>query len=784
MITFRSTSLPIPPFVVFGRHTFKAEIDDEISFAIGEPVVVVQKDEGYNDGWWKGLNMRGFSGLFPCSFITFENIAGIDISALPHVRAALSAGSIAASNQSSIQDAQVAATTSAHNSPVATHTIPAMTSTAIGKLQTAAYDTDDSNSLFKSINDHMDQLHIVGLKNSVDSPTSDHQTKTPQLSRSATHTSPITLNTDISVATIQSPISESTASIYSSLNHTQGNVDSGATNRDVDHYYSNRQQVQQEDSYLLNLPSKTPPLQWTVADVVKWAEMNGFESAPAIFADNEIDGTTLLKMTLARLRELGIEPLADRVVLMHRILFLKDYVASQNDSDELLTDYSDSQLSYAKPADINDIKEYLEDSSKRTLGRFTVSDYLDQAQGDIFNQAPPVPLSSISTDTNEYNLLYPAKKNNTQYIQSQAESEPHPISFDLLSPTEYTDQESRKKRFGAAFGKFTSKFSVNRRGSKDDTASSDSNLNALYSNGSALPASLNSQEGSSSDYEGWLHVRVAQERSWHRRYCVLKDNLVQLFKAQQTQPCLLAISLGAQSKILPDVAERSKTPYLFKIETISDTPEVKSFPIVHFAAETQISMVGWINILVRASQNELRTAPLPLLPIKDIRRSEASQSALNSFNVDANISGPALRQVSLQSTSYQQAFSPAPQKLFSKERRSASVSSAVSTLSTMPPAKFVPDGRSLTIQTHRPSATSPGLLGHANTVSTLPEAMITRSASAVTSPYISALNLSSNGVFSNTRTSFDDSVTVPMQKGIVKRSAAFQNSTRSQSSWK
>jgi hypothetical protein len=29
------------------------EDPDEISFAAGEPIVVLEKDELYNDGWWK-----------------------------------------------------------------------------------------------------------------------------------------------------------------------------------------------------------------------------------------------------------------------------------------------------------------------------------------------------------------------------------------------------------------------------------------------------------------------------------------------------------------------------------------------------------------------------------------------------------------------------------------------------------------------------------------------------------------------------------------------------------
>ncbi|KAG0340250.1 hypothetical protein BG000_000322 [Podila horticola] len=41
------------PETVWAVHNFEAEADDEISFHIGEPIVILQKDELYQDGWWE-----------------------------------------------------------------------------------------------------------------------------------------------------------------------------------------------------------------------------------------------------------------------------------------------------------------------------------------------------------------------------------------------------------------------------------------------------------------------------------------------------------------------------------------------------------------------------------------------------------------------------------------------------------------------------------------------------------------------------------------------------------
>ncbi|KAG0167078.1 polar growth protein [Apophysomyces sp. BC1034] len=56
------------PETVYAIHNFEAENDDEISFSAGEPVIVLEKDEGYSDGWWQGRNVRGDVGLFPMNY--------------------------------------------------------------------------------------------------------------------------------------------------------------------------------------------------------------------------------------------------------------------------------------------------------------------------------------------------------------------------------------------------------------------------------------------------------------------------------------------------------------------------------------------------------------------------------------------------------------------------------------------------------------------------------------------------------------------------------------------
>jgi hypothetical protein len=38
---------------VYAIHNFEAENEDELNFYTGEPIIVLQKDDGFDDGWWK-----------------------------------------------------------------------------------------------------------------------------------------------------------------------------------------------------------------------------------------------------------------------------------------------------------------------------------------------------------------------------------------------------------------------------------------------------------------------------------------------------------------------------------------------------------------------------------------------------------------------------------------------------------------------------------------------------------------------------------------------------------
>ncbi|KAJ3047791.1 hypothetical protein HK097_011159, partial [Rhizophlyctis rosea] len=111
------------------------------------------------------------------------------------------------------------------------------------------------------------------------------------------------------------------------------------------------------------------------------------------------------------------------------------------------------------------------------------------------------------------------------------------------------------------------------------------------------------------DYEGWLNVKIGS-RAWKKRWCVLKEDVLYVIKApDQPSQVRAMIPLTSGYKILPD-SDFSKSRFSFMAKHARNKT-------VHFSAETQLAMVSWINVMVRAGQHKARAGPVPLIPIKN-----------------------------------------------------------------------------------------------------------------------------------------------------------------------
>ncbi|CAG8454815.1 12551_t:CDS:10 [Ambispora gerdemannii] len=79
-----------PLETVYALHTFQAENPDEVPFEAGEPIVVLEKDDMFGDGWWqaiihsfRGQNIHGQVGLFPRNYTSYEKPASTYFASRP-----------------------------------------------------------------------------------------------------------------------------------------------------------------------------------------------------------------------------------------------------------------------------------------------------------------------------------------------------------------------------------------------------------------------------------------------------------------------------------------------------------------------------------------------------------------------------------------------------------------------------------------------------------------------------------------------------------------------------
>lgn len=598
------------PFVVYGKFNFVAEEPDEICFNYGEPVVVLEKDEQFNDGWWRGQNLHGQIGLFPMNFITEENIANVSDATLSRVVKTLKKVHLQS------QDASI---------------------------------MDLSPSLSEA------------SPPSVEKPT-----------------------VDVS---------------FSSSN-------SGTT-------------FGYRDSYVL-APAESDfdqrhPDTWNIQEVALWIQQKGFSHVSERFIDHEITGDILLELTLGTLKELGIDTLNDRINILHHIIGLREtwssplptplepkvdqesalilptLVEPKIEQESALTsptlvepkiEQQDSGLTLSTPLEPKVEQRLIlpeESRDDKVLSTFTVSDYI--REDNEFKVMPPTPqipdlALSPSGTTQALGIEESPKKSRvwnqllnlgkkSDFKGQQEISPQEPRSPELLYPTtpECTESQPRRRSIISQIGKHIS--FLGRRGSSD-----------------APPLKL---DMSNPDYEGWLYVRISDNRTWKRRYCVLKNQLLHLFKNSQQQRLIAIIPFNVECEILPDETEGAKTPYTF-------VAHHQRSRAIHFCAETQLSMVTWLNVLVRAIK-DAKLRPIPLIPIKNEKRASVllPSPSLPMTSPTLSLASGGTSPILINApTGIDLGSKQKPKKTFLTSALTLKPPLNFNTAGRMPPAKFVP----------------------------------------------------------------------------------------------
>ncbi|KAF9103218.1 polar growth protein [Mortierella sp. AM989] len=271
------------PETVWAIHNFEAEAEDEISFHIGEPIVVLQKDELYQDGWWEGTNLRGETGLFPQNYTA----------------------------QSPPEQAPLVAPLREPNVYGGDPDVAGNNSKKIGN------NAINLNSNANHINSSLNHNNHILDNNSINNNSNNNINSTGRVMSQQGQGNLVNGVNNMHIhqnPSIASP----------SMGSTRGSVASGLTGST-----SNSKIIAQTVEESLTDPQLAGhPSTWSIDHVAYWLRYCGFDSVTSSFIDNEISGAILLELNLNNLKELDIASFGKRFNIMNAITSLKQLTKS------------------------------------------------------------------------------------------------------------------------------------------------------------------------------------------------------------------------------------------------------------------------------------------------------------------------------------------------------------------------------------------------------------------------------------------------------------------------
>ncbi|KAI9314135.1 hypothetical protein BX666DRAFT_1970688 [Dichotomocladium elegans] len=273
---------------VYAIHSFEAENQDEIGFTAGDPIVVLEKDEGYNDGWWQGRNARGEIGLFPMNYTT---------------AATSKIGGGSDSSSSGELDKKISSLENAiakiQNSPSRSGLHPLALPSS--QLPTPSSSTCTHQSSFFPLDTHsMASSFVSGSVAAGGRRTSTCDSNSSSLSDS--------VGSESETAPLSSPSST-------------------APSPPILRNFAISRHVQTLLEAALNHPRLvgTMPEDWDVDQVAAWMYAMGFGSVAENFKAQEITGDILIELTLHSLKELDIDTFGKRFKIHIAILALREF---------------------------------------------------------------------------------------------------------------------------------------------------------------------------------------------------------------------------------------------------------------------------------------------------------------------------------------------------------------------------------------------------------------------------------------------------------------------------
>lgn len=273
--------------IVYAIHNFDASVEDEISLEAGEAILVIEKDDLYNDGWWQGKNSRGEIGLFPMNFISSVN---------PHATQGL--GDRYANLLKNPEAVEVESQSEKDSlSPVEGEFV--QSSKAMGdRLSDPPFEAKEINNYSSSSQKNSKE----GTSLTVDTAPSDSE-------ESSEPDSPV-------FRPIKNPTSKPTS-------HPEQAVQRPTSSTPRTPNRSSFRQSVRLSMVDTSDPSLPHPSKWATSQVVDWLNNAGFTSISHLFQENEITGDILIKLDLNTLKDIGVVAFGKRFNLNNAINGLK-----------------------------------------------------------------------------------------------------------------------------------------------------------------------------------------------------------------------------------------------------------------------------------------------------------------------------------------------------------------------------------------------------------------------------------------------------------------------------
>ncbi|ORX38457.1 hypothetical protein BD324DRAFT_620926 [Kockovaella imperatae] len=275
-------------------HTFTAEHGDELDFAAGELIDVIERDEGFGDGWWRGRNARGEEGLFPATYIEELSLEKKETEPSPKA------------------------------SPIPT---PLEETKPLNDKAEPREKTPEPESMDQTIASVQTAIETMGQ------PSQEEELGVGQDMRARLAAQAKLANDNREKQRASGGVTGLIYSDESDDEEEPKREENGSITRSHSSSAPSSRAVANELQPPLSLPG-TPvnqgnPKSWSVEDVVKWAKSKGFdEGICAKLEEHEISGDLLLELDANLLKELDIPQFGKRLKLAQAINELRQPVAS------------------------------------------------------------------------------------------------------------------------------------------------------------------------------------------------------------------------------------------------------------------------------------------------------------------------------------------------------------------------------------------------------------------------------------------------------------------------